>query len=108
MREVPGNSGFACAENATTCAQETRENGATAKTTTTDQDRRIGELEDELKQRDRRIAELIEERDKQRDLINRFREYAEDHTNIIEAWRGTFGMELTDDGCWMGAVSSQA
>jgi hypothetical protein len=61
---------------------------------------RIGELEDQLKQRDRRIEELREEIDEQRDLIKRFSEHAEDYTNSIEAWCDAFGMVMTDGGLW--------
>jgi hypothetical protein len=65
---------------------------------TNEEQRRIDELEDQLKQRDRRIIELKEEIDGQRELIERFREHAEDYDNAIESWCDTFGMELTDDG----------
>jgi uncharacterized coiled-coil protein SlyX len=63
-----------------------------------DLERRISELEDQLKQRDRRIEELRQEIDEQRDLIQRLRENAENYTNCMEAWRDAFGMELTDGG----------
>jgi hypothetical protein len=66
-------------------------------TTTTDSlKRRIGELEDEVKQRDERIAELRDERDEQTDLINRLREHAEDYTNVMESWRDTFDMKIVE------------
>jgi hypothetical protein len=46
--------------------------------------RSIGELEDEIKQRDRRIEDLRTEIDEQRDLIQRFREHAEDYNHWLE------------------------
>jgi hypothetical protein len=62
--------------------------------------KRIGELEDEIKARDRRIADLRTEIDEQRDLISRLREHAEDYDTMIEQWCETFHMVMTDDGAW--------
>jgi hypothetical protein len=62
--------------------------------------RRIGELEDELKQRDRRITELRQEIDEQGELITSMRENIEDSDNVLESWRDTFDMTMTDDGAW--------
>jgi hypothetical protein len=62
--------------------------------------KRIGELEDEIKARDRRIEELRAEIDEQRDLISRLREHAEDYHHDIEAWCETFDMTMTEDGSW--------
>jgi hypothetical protein len=62
--------------------------------------KRIGELEDEIKARDRRIEDLRTEIDEQRDLISRLREHAEDYDQCIERWCETFGMQMTDDGAW--------
>jgi uncharacterized coiled-coil protein SlyX len=62
--------------------------------------KRIGELEDELKARDRRIEELRSELDEQRDLVRRMEEQVEDADNVIESWVETFGMEMTTDGAW--------
>jgi len=59
-----------------------------------------GELEDELRQRDKRIAELREEIDKQRELISRLREHAEDYDACVERWAEAFNMVMTDDGSW--------
>jgi hypothetical protein len=65
-------------------------------TTKDDLERRVGELEDELKRRDERIAELRDEVDEMRDLVSRLRENAEDHENIMEAWRDTFDMKIVE------------
>jgi hypothetical protein len=63
-----------------------------------DNERRIDQLQDEIKQRDRRIVELREEIDDLRDLVRRMEENVEDADNTIERWAETFGMVLTDDG----------
>jgi uncharacterized coiled-coil protein SlyX len=65
-----------------------------------DEEQRIGELEDEIAHRDRRIVELREEVDELRDLVRRMEEHVEDSGNVFERCKETFGMELTDDGCW--------
>ena len=61
-------------------------------------ERRIGELEDEIKHRDRRIAELRGEIDELRDLVERMEENVEDAGNVIDSWKEAFGMELVQDG----------
>ncbi len=43
---------------------------------------------------------MRQEIDEQRDVITRMREYVEDYANIIEAWKETFGMMMTDNGSW--------
>ena len=63
-----------------------------------DNERKIGELQDEVKHRDRRIAELRQEIDAQRDLIERLEENVEAGGNVIESWCETFDMEQTADG----------
>jgi hypothetical protein len=65
--------------------------------------RRIGELEDQLKAKDRRIEELRLEVDELRDLTRRMSEHADDYVNSIEAWKETFEMQLGDDGKWTNA-----
>ena len=62
--------------------------------------KRIGELEDAVKDRDRRIAELREEIDELRDLVTRQRENADDFHSIIDSWAEAFDMVRTDDGDW--------
>jgi uncharacterized coiled-coil protein SlyX len=62
--------------------------------------RRIGELEDAVKQKDRRIEELRQEIDEQRDLIGRLREHVEDAVGVIDHWKETFQMTITDSGGW--------
>ena len=64
-----------------------------------DDSRRIGELEDEIKQRDRRIAELKQEGDELRDIVHRMNQsILEDARNVLEQSRDVFDMELTDEG----------
>jgi hypothetical protein len=63
-------------------------------------DRRIGELEDALKERDRRIEELREERDKQAELITRMRAQLEECGAQIERWKEAFNMVPNDQGVW--------
>ena len=65
-----------------------------------DKDKRIGELEDELKRRDERIAELRNEVDELRETQDRLREHLEEGRAITESWCETFDMELTADNCW--------
>jgi Helix-turn-helix domain of resolvase len=63
-----------------------------------DDNKRIGELEDEIKHRDRRISEPREEVDELRDLVERQRENVEDAASVIEHWEETFEMVLTEGG----------
>jgi predicted RNase H-like nuclease (RuvC/YqgF family) len=60
-------------------------------------ERRISELEDEIKHRDRRISEQRGEIDELRDLVKRMEENVEDAGNIMESWREAFGIELVED-----------
>jgi Helix-turn-helix domain of resolvase len=62
--------------------------------------KRIGQLQDEIKQRDRRIAELRREIDELRELVRVCEEQGEETDEIFERWKETFGMEVTDDGSW--------
>jgi hypothetical protein len=61
---------------------------------------RIGALQDEIKARDRRIEELRREIDELRDLVRRMEENVEDSNNVIERWKETFEMEVTESGGW--------
>ena len=62
--------------------------------------RRIGELEDALKDRDRRIEELKDERDRQAELITRMREQLEECVEQIDHWKEAFNMVPNDQGVW--------
>ena len=62
--------------------------------------KRIGELQDEIKQRDRRIAELRIEIDEGRDLIRRMGEAVEEASHVTERWAEAFGMEMVAAGGW--------
>ena len=62
---------------------------------TADIERRIGALQDEVKQRDLRIEELRQEVDEQRDLIRRMEEHVEEAGNVIERWAETFDMVMS-------------
>lgn len=64
------------------------------------ENKRIGELEDAVKDRDRRIAELREEIDELRDLVTRQRENADDFHSVIDSWAGAFDMVQTEGGAW--------
>lgn len=57
-----------------------------------------GWFRDQLRSRDREIAELRREKDELTDIIRRFDEYVEDYNGVLEAWRDTFDMEMTDGG----------
>lgn len=63
-----------------------------------DKDKRIGELEDELKRRNERIAELRDEVDDLRKRQDRMREHVEESQRVIETWCDTFDIQLTDGG----------
>jgi hypothetical protein len=65
-----------------------------------DKNKRIGELEDQLKRSRERIAELRDELDELRERQDRMREHVEESDRVIESWCETFGMELTDDSIW--------
>jgi transposase/uncharacterized coiled-coil protein SlyX len=65
---------------------------------TTEQTRRIGELEDQLKQRDTRITELKAEVDEQRQLVEELREQVADSHELYESWIEAFEMVSTGNG----------
>ena len=65
-----------------------------------DKDKRIGELEDELKRSKERIAELKDEVDELRETQDHMREHVEEGDRVIESWRETLNMELNSDNCW--------
>jgi hypothetical protein len=69
----------------------------------TPEQKRIGELEDALKDRERRIEELREERDRQAQLITALREQIEECNGQIDRWIEAFNMVLDDDGKWQWA-----
>jgi hypothetical protein len=59
---------------------------------------RIGLLEDELRHRDARIRDLRQEVEEAQMLISELREQAQDHYDLIEAWKEAFDMQLSSDG----------
>jgi len=62
---------------------------------------RIGELEDELKQRDARIRELRADLNKAEALVSEEREHVEDADRLIDSWIEAFDMTLDDQtGKW--------
>jgi len=61
---------------------------------------RIGELEDELKQRDARIRELRNDLNKAEALITEEREHIESANALIDSWIEAFGMTQGEDGKW--------
>ena len=65
-----------------------------------DKDKRIEELEGQLKQRDERITELTQERDQERELNSELREQFEDAHAMVENWIEAFDMVMDDDGKW--------
>ena len=66
----------------------------------TPEQKRIGELEDALKDKERRIEELKAERDKQATLITELREQLEECSDQIDRWIEAFDMVPDDDGTW--------
>jgi hypothetical protein len=66
----------------------------------TPEQKRIGELEDALKDKERRIEELKAERDKQASLITEMREQLEECDAQIDRWIEAFNMVPADDGVW--------
>jgi hypothetical protein len=64
---------------------------------------RIGELEDELKQRDARIRELRNDLNKAEALITEEREHIEDASALISSWIEAFDMAQGEDGKWIYA-----
>jgi hypothetical protein len=67
---------------------------------TPDLEKKLGELEDELKDRDKRILELRDERDQDRALIGEMTEHVEEANALIERWKDAFDMVPNDDGIW--------
>jgi predicted nucleic acid-binding Zn-ribbon protein len=72
-------------------------------------ERRIGELEGEIKQRDKRIMELREERDAERALVAEMREQVRDANETIDQWIEAFGMVQNDKGdyCYVERKTSR-
>jgi hypothetical protein len=64
----------------------------------TDHERRIAELEDEIKQQKARIAELTEERDEQAITIAEQDELVDSCLEMIETWKDAFDMSENDKG----------
>jgi hypothetical protein len=62
--------------------------------------RRIGVLEDELKQRDGRIRDMKKEIDEASILISELRDHVHDADDLLDSWIEAFEMELGDDGMW--------
>jgi hypothetical protein len=69
----------------------------------TPEQKRIGDLEDALKDKERRVEELREERDKQAELIAELREQLEECSAQIDRWIEAFDMVQGDDGAWQWA-----
>jgi len=65
-----------------------------------DDEKRIGELDDKLKQQDRRILELKQERDELTARVEQMREQVQDADDVIGQWIEAFDMVLGDDGMW--------
>jgi uncharacterized coiled-coil protein SlyX len=63
-------------------------------------EKRIGELEDTLKQRDRQIADLRRDLDEQSRLIGRLREKLQERRELTERWIDAFDLEPDDKGGW--------
>lgn len=63
--------------------------------------RRIGQLEDDLKQRDARIAELRAEVDEERTLVEEMREHMADCDELIDSFIEAFSMTQNDKGNWV-------
>jgi hypothetical protein len=61
---------------------------------------RIGQLEDELKQRDARIKELRGEVDEGRRLLDEMREQLEQSNELIDSWIEAFDMTMNDEGAY--------
>jgi hypothetical protein len=73
------------------------------------QERRIGELEDKLKQRERTILELRQEAEQAQALISELRDQVQDVHDLLDSWREAFDMELGENGLWnfMGWVNAR-
>jgi hypothetical protein len=66
----------------------------------TSTDRRVTDLEDELRQRDRRISELKSELESERDLLEQMSDQIQRCNETIESWKHAFDMVLNDEGMW--------
>jgi uncharacterized protein YhaN len=64
------------------------------------QERRIGELEDELKQRNRHIEELRNEYAKLGFVVAEMREHIEDDATLRKQWVDAFDMVRNEKGAW--------
>jgi DNA repair exonuclease SbcCD ATPase subunit len=73
----------------------------------TPEQKRIGELEDALKDKERRIEDLRDERDRQAQLITKLREQLEECDAQIERWIEAFDMQLDDKGLWIWNVKDE-
>jgi hypothetical protein len=65
-----------------------------------EQDRRVTELENKLKERDERIKTLRRELSEAEELISDMREQIEDDSNNINSWIESFRMEQDANGKW--------
>jgi hypothetical protein len=63
-------------------------------------DKRIGVLEDELKQRDARIRDLRKEIDEAQMLVSEMREQVQDANDLIDSWIEGFEMQMDANGDW--------
>jgi hypothetical protein len=87
MAETPISSRFRCVESRRECAQERLE-------------RRIGELEDELKIAKERIDSLKSDLDAQVKLVAEMDEHLDEEREVRESWCDAFDMVLNDKGEW--------
>jgi hypothetical protein len=65
--------------------------------------KRIGELEDKLKDKNDLVLTLRREVDASRDLVRRMEEQVEDADALIDSWIEAFDMALNDDGKYVYA-----
>ena len=70
-----------------------------------DQNDRIAELEDDLKERDPRIAELKAELEEERDLTHRLSEHVKDCNDQTDEWIQAFDMVANEEGVWTWRAS---
>ena len=66
--------------------------------------KRLGELEDKLKQAEARIKELKAERDEAQQLGDDMRAEIEEGNEIFEQWKECFEMRLVEDGSWQWSI----
>jgi hypothetical protein len=62
---------------------------------------RLAELEDELRQKDAKVKELTRELGDAQDLVDRMRRQLEDHNQLIEQWIEVFDMQQNEAGVWI-------